>query len=50
MRWVNYVSPRDLQELEMREGLGPAKDKDTATSLGPCLEPTVRPAQPLHPL
>jgi 2-keto-4-pentenoate hydratase/2-oxohepta-3-ene-1,7-dioic acid hydratase in catechol pathway len=30
-------SARDLQELEMREGLGPAKGKDTATSLGPWL-------------
>jgi 2-keto-4-pentenoate hydratase/2-oxohepta-3-ene-1,7-dioic acid hydratase in catechol pathway len=30
-------SARDLQELEMRGGLGPAKGKDTATSLGPWL-------------
>jgi 2-keto-4-pentenoate hydratase/2-oxohepta-3-ene-1,7-dioic acid hydratase in catechol pathway len=30
-------SARDLQELEMRAGLGPAKGKDTATSLGPWL-------------
>jgi 2-keto-4-pentenoate hydratase/2-oxohepta-3-ene-1,7-dioic acid hydratase in catechol pathway len=30
-------SARDLQELEMREGLGPAKGKDTATSFGPWL-------------
>jgi 2-keto-4-pentenoate hydratase/2-oxohepta-3-ene-1,7-dioic acid hydratase in catechol pathway len=30
-------SARDLQELEMRVGLGPAKGKDTATSLGPWL-------------
>jgi 2-keto-4-pentenoate hydratase/2-oxohepta-3-ene-1,7-dioic acid hydratase in catechol pathway len=30
-------SARDLQMREMRLGLGPAKGKDTATSLGPCL-------------
>jgi 2-keto-4-pentenoate hydratase/2-oxohepta-3-ene-1,7-dioic acid hydratase in catechol pathway len=30
-------SARDLQEREMRVGLGPAKGKDTATSLGPLL-------------
>jgi 2-keto-4-pentenoate hydratase/2-oxohepta-3-ene-1,7-dioic acid hydratase in catechol pathway len=30
-------SARDLQELEMRVGLGPAKGKDTATSIGPWL-------------
>jgi len=30
-------SARDLQELEMRVGLGPAKGKDTATSFGPWL-------------
>jgi 2-keto-4-pentenoate hydratase/2-oxohepta-3-ene-1,7-dioic acid hydratase in catechol pathway len=30
-------SARDLQEREMRVGLGPAKGKDTATSLGPWL-------------
>jgi len=30
-------SARDLQEREMRIGLGPAKGKDTATSLGPTL-------------
>jgi 2-keto-4-pentenoate hydratase/2-oxohepta-3-ene-1,7-dioic acid hydratase in catechol pathway len=30
-------SARDLQELEMRAGLGPAKGKDSATSLGPWL-------------
>lgn len=30
-------SARDLQEKEMRQGLGPAKGKDTATTLGPWL-------------
>lgn len=30
-------SARDLQEREMRVGLGPSKGKDTATSLGPWL-------------
>lgn len=30
-------SARDLQGVEMRVGLGPAKGKDTATSLGPWL-------------
>lgn len=30
-------SARDLQELEMRVGLGPAKGKDTATTIGPWL-------------
>lgn len=30
-------SARDLQEVEMRVGLGPAKGKDTATSIGPHL-------------
>lgn len=30
-------SARDLQAREMRQGLGPAKGKDTATSLGPVL-------------
>jgi 2-keto-4-pentenoate hydratase/2-oxohepta-3-ene-1,7-dioic acid hydratase in catechol pathway len=30
-------SARDLQGVEMRVGLGPAKGKDTATSLGPYL-------------
>jgi 2-keto-4-pentenoate hydratase/2-oxohepta-3-ene-1,7-dioic acid hydratase in catechol pathway len=30
-------SARDLQEEEMAQGLGPAKGKDTATSLGPYL-------------
>jgi len=30
-------SARDLQEREMRLGLGPAKGKDTATSIGPVL-------------
>lgn len=30
-------SARDLQEREMRVGLGPAKGKDTATTIGPLL-------------
>jgi 2-keto-4-pentenoate hydratase/2-oxohepta-3-ene-1,7-dioic acid hydratase in catechol pathway len=30
-------SARDLQEIEMRSGLGPAKGKDSATTLGPNL-------------
>jgi 2-keto-4-pentenoate hydratase/2-oxohepta-3-ene-1,7-dioic acid hydratase in catechol pathway len=30
-------SARDLQDVEMRQGLGPAKGKDGATSLGPWL-------------
>ena len=30
-------SARDLQQKEMRNGLGPAKGKDSATSLGPYL-------------
>jgi 2-keto-4-pentenoate hydratase/2-oxohepta-3-ene-1,7-dioic acid hydratase in catechol pathway len=30
-------SARDLQEQEMAQGLGPAKGKDTATSIGPWL-------------
>lgn len=30
-------SARDLQAREMRQGLGPAKGKDSATSLGPAL-------------
>ncbi|HEY4004633.1 MAG TPA: fumarylacetoacetate hydrolase family protein [Pseudonocardia sp.] len=30
-------SARDLQEHEMRQGLGPAKGKDTATTIGPYL-------------
>ncbi|MFF9819265.1 fumarylacetoacetate hydrolase family protein [Streptomyces sp. NPDC014006] len=33
----NDWSARDLQSAEMRVGLGPAKGKDTATSLGPYL-------------
>ena len=32
---MNDWSARDLQRLEMRVGLGPAKGKDFATSLGP---------------
>jgi fumarylacetoacetate (FAA) hydrolase len=32
---MNDFSARDLQALEMRVGLGPAKGKDFATSLGP---------------
>jgi len=34
---LNDWSARDLQRAEMRVGLGPAKGKDFATSLGPCL-------------
>jgi len=34
---MNDWSARDLQQAEMRVGLGPAKGKDFATSLGPCL-------------
>lgn len=34
---LNDWSARDLQRSEMRVGLGPAKGKDTATSLGPVL-------------
>ena len=34
---MNDWSARDLQRREMRVGLGPAKGKDFATSLGPCL-------------
>jgi fumarylacetoacetate (FAA) hydrolase len=34
---LNDWSARDLQRLEMSVGLGPAKGKDFATSLGPCL-------------
>jgi fumarylacetoacetate (FAA) hydrolase len=34
---MNDWSARDLQRLEMRVGLGPAKGKDFATSLGPVL-------------
>ncbi|MBV9950926.1 MAG: fumarylacetoacetate hydrolase family protein, partial [Acidimicrobiia bacterium] len=45
-RWLDVVagftvmndwSARDLQAREMRQGLGPAKGKDFATSLGPVL-------------
>jgi 2-keto-4-pentenoate hydratase/2-oxohepta-3-ene-1,7-dioic acid hydratase in catechol pathway len=32
---MNDFSARDLQALEMRVGLGPAKGKDFATALGP---------------
>src|ERR671929_9447 len=32
---MNDWSARDLQRVEMRVGLGPAKGKDFATSLGP---------------
>ena len=32
---MNDWSARDLQRLEMKVGLGPAKGKDFATSLGP---------------
>jgi fumarylacetoacetate (FAA) hydrolase len=34
---MNDWSARDVQLKEMRVGLGPAKGKDFATSLGPCL-------------
>ena len=34
---LNDWSARDLQRQEMRVGLGPAKGKDFATSLGPVL-------------
>nr|WP_131926809.1 fumarylacetoacetate hydrolase family protein [Hazenella coriacea] len=34
---MNDWSARDLQRQEMAVGLGPAKGKDFATSLGPCL-------------
>ncbi|PJF43429.1 MAG: fumarylacetoacetate hydrolase [Candidatus Thermofonsia Clade 1 bacterium] len=34
---LNDWSARDVQRLEMRVGLGPAKGKDFAKSLGPCL-------------
>jgi fumarylacetoacetate (FAA) hydrolase len=34
---LNDWSARDLQRAEMSVGLGPAKGKDFATSLGPCL-------------
>ena len=34
---MNDWSARDLQRVEMRVGLGPAKGKDFATSLGPLL-------------
>jgi 2-keto-4-pentenoate hydratase/2-oxohepta-3-ene-1,7-dioic acid hydratase in catechol pathway len=34
---INDWSARDLQAVEMRIGLGPAKGKDSATTIGPCL-------------
>ena len=34
---MNDWSARDIQQREMTVGLGPAKAKDFATSLGPCL-------------
>lgn len=34
---MNDWSARDIQRREMKLGLGPAKAKDFATSLGPCL-------------
>lgn len=37
MTIFNDWSARDLQQAEMRVGLGPAKGKDTATTLGPVL-------------
>src|SRR6185437_9301717 len=36
---MNDWSARDLQRAEMRVGLGPAKGKDFATSLGPVVVP-----------
>jgi fumarylacetoacetate (FAA) hydrolase len=33
----NDWSARDIQRLEMKAGLGPAKGKDFASSLGPCI-------------
>jgi 2-keto-4-pentenoate hydratase/2-oxohepta-3-ene-1,7-dioic acid hydratase in catechol pathway len=38
---MNDWSARDLQRVEMRQGLGPAKGKDFATSLGPEVVPAV---------
>lgn len=37
---LNDWSARDLQRREMRVGLGPAKGKDTATTLGPVMVTT----------
>jgi fumarylacetoacetate (FAA) hydrolase len=34
---INDFSARDLQRREMSVGLGPAKGKDFATAIGPCL-------------
>jgi 2-keto-4-pentenoate hydratase/2-oxohepta-3-ene-1,7-dioic acid hydratase in catechol pathway len=34
---LNDWSARDLQSREMRSGLGPAKGKDFASTLGPCI-------------
>jgi 2-keto-4-pentenoate hydratase/2-oxohepta-3-ene-1,7-dioic acid hydratase in catechol pathway len=34
---LNDWSARDLQAREMRSGLGPAKSKDFASTLGPCI-------------
>jgi 2-keto-4-pentenoate hydratase/2-oxohepta-3-ene-1,7-dioic acid hydratase in catechol pathway len=34
---LNYWSARDLQRQEMQVGLGPAKGKDFASTMGPCL-------------
>lgn len=34
---LNDWSARDVQRIEMRVGLGPAKGKDFAKSLGPCI-------------
>jgi fumarylacetoacetate (FAA) hydrolase len=36
---MNDWSARDLQRAEMKQGLGPAKGKDFATSLGPVVVP-----------
>ena len=34
---LNDWSARDLQSKEMRSGLGPAKGKDSLSTLGPCI-------------
>ena len=36
---INDLSARDLQRLEMKVGLGPAKGKDFATAVGPHIVP-----------
>jgi fumarylacetoacetate (FAA) hydrolase len=45
---LNDWSARDLQADEMTYGLGPAKGKDFATSLGPCVVTTDELAPALH--